>query len=97
MALTKCSVCGAQVSDKAISCSKCGQPFRNTTIQLTDKKWKVVKLVAWVTIVGGLCMFVSGSQNGGFQNPKTGAGLSLLCIGIILLVVGKFGAWWTNK
>ncbi len=42
-------------------------------------------------------MFVSGSQNGGFQNPKTGAGLSLLCIGIILLVVGKFGAWWTNK
>lgn len=97
MNLIKCPACGTEVSSQATSCPKCGQPFRNTTIQLTDKKWKLVKIVAWVMVVGGMYFLASGSQNGGFQNPATGGGLSLLSVGIIVLTIGKFGAWWTNK
>lgn len=97
MALIKCPECGTEISDQAISCPRCGRVINNTTIQLTNKRWKVVKLVAWIMIVVGGYMLLSGSSNGGFQNPTTGLGFTLVFIGVIVLFVGKLGTWWTNK
>ena len=99
MALIKCSECGKDVSDKAATCPFCGNPLadRITTVQLTSKKWKWVKLIGWLTFIGGGLMFLSNLQNGGLQNPYTGMGFSLAFLGFIGLLIGKFGAWWTNK
>jgi hypothetical protein len=97
MALIKCHSCGIEVSDQAITCPKCGQPFRNTTIELTNKKWKLTKLFGWVFLVLGIYLLGSGSQNGGFQNPMTGMGVCVVLISLAVLVVGRIGAWWSNK
>ena len=99
MALIKCSECGKEVSDKAAACPFCGNPLNDpiTTVQLTSKRWKVVKLVGWVLFIVGGLLFLSGYGNGGFQNTQTGLGFSLTFIGVVILLVGKLGAWWTNK
>jgi len=99
MALIKCPECGKDVSDKAAACPFCGNPLSKkiTTIELTSKRWKIVKLVGWVMFIGGGVLFIGGLGNGGFQNAQTGMGFTLAFLGFIVLVVGKFGAWWTNK
>jgi hypothetical protein len=97
MALVKCPACNTEVSDQAVSCPKCGHPFRNTTVELTNKRWKLLKLLAWVFLVLGLYALASGFPNGGWNNPLTGLGFSTIFVGFIFIIVGKLGAWWTNK
>jgi len=89
--------CGNEVSDKASHCPKCGNPISEKiqTVETTSKKWKMVKLISVVLIILGFFM--------GFGNINTGnelsvwVGFNILFIGVVLLLIGKLGAWWTNK
>ena len=38
MALIKCSECGKEISDKAVSCPKCGNPINEKKEKTTNKK-----------------------------------------------------------
>jgi DNA-directed RNA polymerase subunit RPC12/RpoP len=98
MALIKCSECGSEVSDQAVACPVCGKPLKGkvTTIELTSKRWKLVKLISIIGIIIGGFIFLS-NQKDGFQNPLTGVGLFILLISVLTRFVGKFGAWWTNR
>ena len=97
MALIKCIECGKDISEKATNCPFCGNPIKPVLIEQTSKKWKKTKLIAWLLIIGGFFAFGSGNNNGGFQNPITGLGFTLIFVGIITLWVGKFGAWWHHR
>ncbi len=103
MALIKCTECGKDISDKAIACPNCGNPLATVqkdeslvTIQATKKKWKFVKLLSWIVFIFGLIMLFSNSVSGTFNDPKLGVGLTLAFFGFIGIIVGKFGAWWSN-
>lgn len=96
MAITKCSECGKDVSDKATACPFCGNPLTEqiTTVQLTSKKWKKYKLIGTIMFFVGLILFWSGVA-GGSGNSWIGG--FMWFIGVILLLIGRFGAWWTNR
>ena len=66
-------------------------------IELTDKKWKRIKLIAWILIIVSFFLFMNGLENGGFSNPLTGLGLTCGFLSVMLLYVGKFGAWWYHR
>ncbi len=100
MSLIICTECGKQFSNKANNCPNCGSPVQSSqnrfleeppvvTIQKTYKKWKLVKLLSWVSIIIGFLSFAGG---------ETGAAVGglLICLGIAGLIVGKLGAWWTT-
>ena len=97
MSLIKCSECGKEVSDKASSCPICGNPLQDgvVTTQATKKRWKLFKLISWLVFIFGLILF-SNIIDGGFNNPKAGMGFTLVFIGLIGIIIGKFGAWWAN-
>jgi len=106
MALIKWPECGNEVSEEALSCPSCGHPLQSTdqiiqqspvTIEQTTKKWKVIKLVSVTFIIIGLFLFFTGLQDGGFENFKTGLGFTVAFLSFIGLLIGKFGAWWTNR
>ena len=99
MPLIKCSVCQKEISDQASACPNCGHPVKEKIqiIELTSKRWKKVKLISWPVFISGLFMLMGGMQNDGFQNPITGLGFSMAFFAFIGILVGKFGAWWTNK
>ncbi|MES2006955.1 MAG: zinc-ribbon domain-containing protein [Patescibacteria group bacterium] len=99
MALIKCSECGKDVSDKAVSCPFCGNPIAPSTapttpasapeivtIQQTKKSWKLLWLVSVILLLIGL------GQLGG------NAPIGWMCIffAVVLFVISKIGAWWTN-
>lgn len=66
-------------------------------IELTSKKWKRIKLIAWLSIIASFFIFMNGVGIGGFNNPITGLGLTFGFLSIALLFVGKFGAWWHHR
>lgn len=96
LSLTTCTACGKQVSSQATACPHCGQPLRAAvepiqesgyTVQLTTKKWKKVKLAAAALLLLGIGMlFTEYAVFGGI----------LLFAGIVVLIVGKMGAWWST-
>ena len=99
MALTTCPECNKEISTEAVSCIHCGKPLNKKiqTIELTSKRWKKVKLIAWIGLVIGFFIFTSNLSNGGFNNPYTGFGFTVGFLSFIVLLIGRFGAWWTNK
>ncbi len=107
MALIKCSECHSDISERAMSCPKCGNPLKQDgniklsdktqTIQLTNKKWKIVKLISILLFILGWVIFFPAFGKGGFQNPISGLGFSLGILGLFGWFVGKIGAWWSNK
>jgi len=99
MSLIKCSECGKDVSDKASLCPFCGNPINSTPvlIEKTCKKWKLLKLIAWIVILFSFFGFMTGYGNGGFNNPLTGASFTFGFLGVITLIVAKLGAWWHHK
>ena len=60
------------------------------------KKWKVLIVIGWTLLVGGGFYCISWASVSGFSSPKTGIGLSLALLGLLLLLVGRFGAWWNR-
>jgi len=94
MALIKCSECNKEVSDQATTCPACGNPLKEkiVTVQLTSKRWKLIKLISWTVFLIGLLNAFGGST------PLAKVlGSSAAIAGFIGILVGKFGAWWTNK
>jgi uncharacterized membrane protein YvbJ len=110
MALIKCSECGNDVSDKAPACPNCGNPINGSAVQivnpsgqtfkvepeLTSRKWKQVKLIAWGGIFLGF-IFIGASGGTDFNNPAFSGGSILLFFSIIALIVGHIGAWYADK
>ena len=104
MAIVKCSECSREVSDKAPSCPNCGNPIGRPVLEvatnpskpfkveleLTNKKWKKVILIAWFVIVGGLLILTAGEEG-------LAPGGILIFFGIVGLIVGKIGAWYSNR
>lgn len=90
MALIKCVECGKEISSEATNCPSCGRPINEAiiTTQATSKIWKLVKLLSWLGIITSIIMFSNNS--GDMANL-------LLPISILGLIIGKLGAWWTNK
>jgi hypothetical protein len=66
----------------------------SSTTNTNGRGWKILNIIAWLMIVGGFVLLSQGVQNGGFENVKTGAGLSLALLGWIVLGLGKFIGWW---
>lgn len=107
MSLIQCPECDREISDQAISCPQCGYSLREENIQVstapgkpielefTSKKWKRVILVSWLVIILG---FIFGNLIGGQNSPNGFAlGLSLSMLGVIGLIIGKIGAWYSNR
>jgi DNA-directed RNA polymerase subunit RPC12/RpoP len=102
MPLIKCSECSKEISEKATSCPHCGNPIANNTkasvtVELTSKRWKLIKLFSVVGLIFGFYLFTSSYQKSGFNYPLTGLWFSLMFISAIGLFIGKFGAWWSNR
>jgi hypothetical protein len=97
MSLIQCPECGTEISEKALTCPKCGNPVKPVLIEQTGKKWKLAKLISWLVFFGGVIFIIQGAGNGGFKNPNTGLGMTLAFIGFIALVVAKFGSWWNHR
>ncbi len=100
MALIKCDECGAEISDKSLVCIKCGNPICTSesqvrTIEATGKKWKLIIITGWSLIIFGLFLLdfilgIFGSQIG----VGTGLRVLMIVVGILMLIVGKFGKYW---
>ncbi|MCL4403895.1 zinc-ribbon domain-containing protein [Patescibacteria group bacterium] len=105
MALIKCSECSKEISDKAITCPFCGNPINNVPAQvknnptqplkiepeLTSKRWKIVKIVAWIVMIVGIIVMMPGG------NASLGLGFIIAAIGLIALIVAYIGAWYADK
>ena len=97
MSLTNCPECNKQLSKKAPTCPHCGHPIKPVVIEQTKKGWKIVKLISALVIIAGIFMIINGSSNSGLDNPLTASGISATFLGIITLIIAKFGTWWSNK
>lgn len=88
MALTTCSECGAQISDKAEACPKCGAPQRGAvTIQATAKRYKGAQLAGALLVGVGVAAVFNGGELWG----------ALLALGGLgLYGFARFGAWWRH-
>ena len=104
MALINCSDCGAEVSDRAGHCIKCGAPMAEerrsagvglTTIQETSKKLKAHSMLSFFALVIGLILMTVGSQPPANANV-TGFGALLFSAGVLWYIVTKFRAWWNH-
>jgi len=93
MVLIKCVECGREVSDKASACPSCGHPINTgaiTTVQRTNKTWKIYSLIALGCFATGLFFVFLG-------NEYAIIGSILLLVALILGISAKVGAWWTNS
>ncbi|MBI5037750.1 MAG: zinc-ribbon domain-containing protein [Candidatus Kerfeldbacteria bacterium] len=97
MALIKCSECGKDISDQAEACPHCGNPLRPIVVQATSKRWKLAKLIAWISILVGIYLFLRGYGLDEWSSPMTGFGFTLAFVGFVALMVAKFGSWWNHK
>ena len=108
MALITCSECKKEVSQNAAVCPHCGNPIQGINqatekspvlIEQTSKKWKKVKLIAVLMLIVGLFIwFVGfGSNKGSGTSVSESFGILIAIIGFIVLLVGKFGAWWGHR
>ena len=63
-----------------------------TTIQRTDKKWKVMRLVGLLLLGGGI-VYGIGHQDDG---DAAGVALAIALPGVLFMLVARVGRWWTN-
>ena len=98
MALIDCEECGAQVSDKAAACIKCGAPLNSTltalgpaervvTTQQTGKKYKGLQLLGAGMVCAGVVACTA---------KEPGAASGLMLIGLIVFLGARIGAWWNH-
>jgi hypothetical protein len=95
MALIKCEECESEVSDKAIACTKCGNPIlqknqnhQTTLIEQTSKKLKLQKIIGAIIMSSGLII-------GMMVNGKFGGIISVT--GLVYLAVIEGIIWWKHK
>lgn len=99
MELIACEACGNLVSDEALSCPRCGQPFVDSedniiTTQRTLKRWKLLKAMSWVFIIIFGWFFLNGLAEG--NELRIWVGFSMAFIFIIVLIISKIGSWWST-
>jgi hypothetical protein len=100
MALINCPECKQQISDTAPTCPHCGfiqhaTPVEGSgnlnqktiTIESTSKTWKLVTIVAVLVFFIGGMVSVSDKE----------FGISLIGLSILIFIVAKIGAWWSNR
>ena len=107
MALIKCPDCGQTVSDKTITCLKCGRPIAGTagpantpgapiqTIEKTSKKLKGRLLICYVAFF--VSLFIG--MICGASESTTAAGIAgfLILGSIVGVVVTKMQIWWEHE
>ncbi len=102
MALIACPDCGAQVSDQAAHCIKCGRPLAASndatrgveaaiTTQQTAKRYKKQMLIAAVVCCVGLVVAIS-AEAGGWRT----FGSIVTLFGLVMYLSAKTRAWWVN-
>ncbi len=64
---------------------------------LISKKWKKVKLWSWAAIIFGF--FLMGSSKSSWKSDDLvfWAGFCFVGYGFIVLIIGKIGAWYSDK
>lgn len=102
MALLTCPDCDRRVSDAAASCPNCGRPMagarslaagRDTvTTQRTSKPWKLAGVAGGLLIVVGIVSLLAGAAT--TTGILSGGGVLLIAIGLLLVLLGRLGAWW---
>jgi len=105
MALINCSECGAEVSDKAASCPKCGAPITAAkevekvgvqvqTIQETSKKLKLQALISGLVFIIGMVWLIGAPKTPGSFNP---APVIVMLGGLVWFIVIRIKTWWHHK
>lgn len=108
MALTKCSECGNQVSDRAAVCPGCGvaiaaaEEYRAagahlTTIQGTSKKLKMHTLLSGLLFVMGLVFMFSMPEAATAEESPTPIPVLMVVAGLAWWLVTRFRIWWHHK
>jgi DNA-directed RNA polymerase subunit RPC12/RpoP len=97
MSLIKCSECQREVSDQADFCPHCGNSIKPFLVERTSKTWKLAKLISWIIILLGVCMFFYSYGHGGFHNKWIDLNLDIIFIGFICLIISKFCSWWNHN
>lgn len=98
MALIKCGECGAEVSDKASACVKCGAPItqmkeeQRVTTQETGKPIKAYTLMAVIVLIVGMLMWISAVTG----STTEVIGKVLFFAGLGLFFVFRSLAWWEH-
>lgn len=97
MALIKCSDCGAEISDKATACIKCGAPMAAVlsptskqgivTTQQTSKVYKFFQVVGAVAMIVGVASCAGGDAS---TSAKWWIG------GVVVFIAARAAAWWSN-
>lgn len=109
MALINCPDCGGEVSDRADACPNCARPIRGAdtpaegvqTIEDTGKRWKLMRVVSVLAILGGIAVvvIVSSATSAG-EDPNTAAvvlGSFTVLGGMALYMWARIGKWWHHK
>lgn len=112
MALVKCPECEKEVSDKTENCIHCGYFFNTKKhmsnvskilVEQTDKKWKMLKLVAFFMFIFSIVGMFSDNilnqfmVNEGMVNERSHFGTGLFISSIFLYIFAVFGTWWHHK
>ena len=101
MPLIECPDCKKQVSDQAPACPNCGCPISSVmasdiqTIEATGKAWKGMQLCGGIFVCIGVVSCIRL-----FSYPETASQtvpVVFLILGCLLMIIGKFGAWWEHE
>ncbi|MBU6214486.1 hypothetical protein KGM48_01425 [Patescibacteria group bacterium] len=61
-----------------------------------SKGWKVTTIIGWLMLFGGGYYFLAWLSVAGFTDPRTGIGLSIAVLGLIIYPLGRLGLWWSR-
>jgi len=105
MSLIECPDCKKQISDQAPACPHCGRPGQPAvppeksnniqTIEATGKAWKGMQFCGGIFTCIGVISCIRLFSNPASASPITP--IILLILGFLLMIIGKFGAWWEHE
>jgi hypothetical protein len=61
-----------------------------------SKTWKLLIVLGWGAFIGAGFYCISWASVSGFNDPKVGLSFSLSLLGLVVLLLGKFGDWWNR-
>lgn len=105
MSLISCPECAREISDRALSCPRCGTPMLSTgpaliqvqaplggtvSIEATGKRYKLLQLAGAIAITLAVVSCAVAAPT-----SRDWSGFVFLT-GIALYSVGRVGAWWNH-